>query len=134
MKILQFAFDGSKNNSYLPKNHTPNSVVYIGTHDNQTLKGFVNDLDDEKKEYIRSCFRYKEKTIEELLIKALFKSKSNLAIINACDMLLKDDNYRMNEPSTSNDKNWSFRLLSLKNLLKLKNKYRRLNKKYERSN
>lgn len=134
MKILQFAFDGSKNNSYLPKNHTPNSVVYIGTHDNQTLKGFVSDLDDEEKEYIRSCFRYKEKTIEELLIKALFKSKSNLAIINACDMLLKDDNYRMNEPSTSNDKNWSFRLLSLKDLLKLNSKYRRLNKKYGRSN
>ena len=134
MKVLEFAFDGSKNNSYLPKKHIPNSVIYIGTHDNQTLKGFVDSLDEEKKRYIRSCFRYKERSIEDLLIRALFQSKSNLAIINACDMLLKDDNCRMNEPSTSNNKNWSFRLLSLKDLFKLKNKYKKMNKKYGRSN
>lgn len=134
MKVLQFAFDGSKNNAYLPKKHTSNSVCYIGTHDNQTLKGFVDSLDDEQKEYIKHCFKYKEKTIEDLLIKALFKSKSDLAIINVSDMLLKDDNYRMNSPSTLKDTNWGFRLVDFKDLFKLKNKYKKLNIKYERSN
>lgn len=129
MKIIQFAFNGKKNNPYLPKNHIPNSVSYIGTHDNQTLKGFVNDLTEEKKEYIRTCFRFKEDTIEDLLIKGLFKSKSNLIIINAVDMLKLNDDYRMNEPSTNNDKNWAFRLTNFKELLKLKSKYRILNKK-----
>lgn len=132
MKVLQFAFDGSKNNAYLPKNHKANSVCYIGTHDNQTLKGFVNDLDENRQEYIKSCFRFKEKNVEELLIKALFKSKSNLIIVNACDMLLKDDNYRMNEPSTTNEHNWCFRLTTFKKLFKLKNKYFKLNSKNNR--
>ena len=132
MKVLQFAFDGKKNNPYLPKNHTPNSVSYIGTHDNQTLKGFVEELPAEKENYIRSCFRYKENTIEDLLIKALFKSKSNLVIINACDILKLDDNCRMNEPSTSNDKNWAFRLTTLKDLFKLRKKYLKLNQKSRR--
>ena len=73
---------------------------------------------------IKSCFRFKEETIEELLIKALFKSKSNLVVINASDMLLLNDDYRMNEPSTNNDKNWGFRLTTFKDLFKLKNKYK----------
>ena len=132
MKILQFAFDGKNNNPYLLKNHTPNSVCYIGTHDNQTLKGFANLLNEEKENYIRSTFRFKEETIEDLLIKALFKSKSNLAIINAVDMLKLDDSCRMNEPSTSNDTNWSFKLSSFKELFKLKNKYLKLNSKNSR--
>lgn len=132
MKVLQFAFDGKKSNAYLPKNHKPNSVCYIGTHDNQTLKGFVDSLNGNQKEYIKSCFRFKEKSIEDLLIKALFKSKSNLVIINASDMLLKDDTYRMNEPSTTNDHNWCFRLTGFKELFKLKNKYLKLNIKNNR--
>ena len=132
MKVLQFAFDGKKNNEYLLKNHIPNSVCYIGTHDNQTLKGFIDSLDKEKIHYIKTCFRFKEKTLQDLLIKALFKSKSNLCIVNACDILSLSDDYRMNIPSTSNDKNWGFRLLDFKNLLKLKNKYYKLNKKTNR--
>ena len=129
MKILQFAFDGKKSNPYLPKNHIPNSVSYIGTHDNQTLKGFTNSLSNEKQEYIKSCFRFKEDNIEDLLIKALFKSKSDLVIVNAVDMLKLNDEYRMNEPSTNNDKNWAFRLTDFKDLFKLKNKYKKLNAK-----
>lgn len=129
MKILQFAFDEKKSNSYLPKNHLPNSVCYIGTHDNQTLKSFTEELTEEKRKYIHSCFRFKAESTEDLLIKGLFKSKSNLAIINACDILKLDDTYRMNEPSTSNDKNWAFRLTNFKQLFKEKNKYKRLNKK-----
>jgi 4-alpha-glucanotransferase len=133
MKILQFAFNKKKSNPYLPKNHSKNCVAYLGTHDNQTLKGFTNQLKEEEKVYIRSCFRFKEESIEDLLIKGLFKSKANLIVINAVDMLKLDDTYRMNEPSTSNDKNWAFRLTSLEDLFKLKNKYKRLNRKTKRN-
>ena len=132
MKILQFAFDGKKNNEYLPKKHVPNSVCYIGTHDNQTLKGFTSSLNNKQIQYINSCYRFKENNLDDLLIKSLFKSKSNLCIINAVDMLKLDDNCRMNTPSTSNDKNWSFRLLDFTSLFKLKNKYLKLNKKTNR--
>lgn len=132
MRILQFAFNGKKSNPYLPKNHIPNSVSYIGTHDNQTLKGFVDSLNDKDKTYIRSCFRFKAEEIEDLLIKGLFKSKSNLVIVNATDMLKKDDTYRMNQPSTTNDKNWGVRLTDFKKLFKLKSTYLKLNKKTNR--
>jgi len=132
MKVLQFAFDGKKNNLYLPKNHIPNSVTYIGTHDNQTLRGYVNSLNDESKTYIKSCFRFKDDNLESLLIKGLFKSKSNLIIISVSDILGKDDNYRMNEPATTNDKNWCYRLTDFKELFKTKNKYLKLNTKTNR--
>lgn len=132
MKVLQFAFDGKKNNLYLPKKHIPNSVCYIGTHDNDTLNGYVSSLDEKDKNYIRSCFRFKEDSIENLLIKALFKSKSNLVIINASDILNKSSDYRMNEPSTTNDKNWCFRINNLKDLSKFEKKYYKLNKKSNR--
>lgn len=132
MKVLQFAFDGKKNNSYLLKNHTPNSVCYIGTHDNQTLKGFTSSLDEKQQEYIKSCFKFKDGDIDKSLIKALFKSKSNLSIINACDILHLNDTYRMNTPSSLNEKNWAFRLDSLNLLQKKKTKYYKLNKKYNR--
>lgn len=132
MKILQFAFDLKSNNPYLPKNHTQNSVCYIGTHDNQTLQGYVNNLSNEQANYIKKCFAFKEDNLRDYLIRGLFKSKSNLCIINATDMLYKDDNYRMNTPSTLNEHNWAFRLNNLKDLYKSRKKYYKLNHKYKR--
>lgn len=131
MKVLQFAFDGRKNNEHLPKNHTPNSVCYIGTHDNHTLKGFVDTLSSKQNEYVRSRLRLKKGPLDEIFIKTLFKSKSNLCIINACDMLKLDDNFRMNIPATAKN-NWVFRLLDFDDLFKTKNKYYKLNKKTNR--
>lgn len=131
MKVLQFAFDGRKNNEHLPKNHTPNSVCYIGTHDNHTLKGFVDTLSSKQNEYVRSRLRLKKGPLDEIFIKTLFKSKSNLCIINACDMLKLDDNFRMNIPATAKN-NWVFRLLDFEYLFKTKNKYYKLNKKTNR--
>ena len=81
---------------------------------------------------VESFKQVKEKSIEDLLIKGLFKSKSNLAIINVCDILSKNDDYRMNAPSTTNDRNWCYRLTDFKDLFKQKNKYLKLNTKTNR--
>ncbi len=43
-RVLQFAFDGSSDNPYLPHNYVPNTVVYTGTHDNNTTRGWFEDL------------------------------------------------------------------------------------------
>ena len=51
--------------------------------------------------------------------RVLIPTESNLIVINAVDMLKLDDDYRMNEPSTSNDKNWAFRLTSFKELFNI---------------
>ena len=49
MRVLQFAFDGSRDNPHLPHNYTPNTVVYTGTHDNPTTRGWFEALPDAAK-------------------------------------------------------------------------------------
>lgn len=51
MKVLQFAFDGNPLNPYLPDNYEENSVAYTGTHDNDTLKGWLEKLSSEAKKH-----------------------------------------------------------------------------------
>ena len=52
MKVLQFAFDPHTPSIYLPHNHIENCVVYTGTHDNDTTKGWFKNLNHEEKKYI----------------------------------------------------------------------------------
>jgi len=52
MLVLQFAFDGSPDNPYLPANHRPDAVVYTGTHDNDTTLGWYRKLDDTTRAYV----------------------------------------------------------------------------------
>jgi len=52
MKILQFAFDGGEDNPYLPHNHERMSIVYTGTHDNDTTLGWFDSLDESGKEQV----------------------------------------------------------------------------------
>ena len=54
MKVLQFAFDGSADNPYLPERHGEQSVVYTGTHDNDTTLGWWTSLDEATRERVRS--------------------------------------------------------------------------------
>lgn len=53
MKVFQFAFDGKSDNEHLPENVKYNTVYYTGTHDNDTLKGWYDALDDGTKEYVK---------------------------------------------------------------------------------
>ncbi|MDE6598097.1 MAG: 4-alpha-glucanotransferase [Clostridia bacterium] len=121
MKILQFAFDGEKDNAYLPENFEENSVVYTGTHDNDTTLGFINKMDEEEfktfkkrlrealgKEGVQFPFVTPEETVTALNICAL-ASKARLAVIPVQDMLALDTEARMNIPSIP-DGNWRFRL------------------------
>ena len=52
MAVLQFAFDKDSTNRYLPHNHIINSVVYTGTHDNDTTVGWFSSLDESTKNYV----------------------------------------------------------------------------------
>src|SRR5439155_1555901 len=54
-RVLQFAFDGHSDNPYLPDNYVPNTVVYTGTHDNPTTRGWYEDLSDAER---RNLWRY----------------------------------------------------------------------------
>ncbi len=109
MKVLEFAFDGS-DNAFLPHNHIKNCVVYTGTHDNDTLIGWLNSAPKKEVEYAR---RYLNLSHEESyswgFIRAAFQSVADLCIIPMQDYLLLDTDCRMNTPSTVGN-NWEWRM------------------------
>jgi 4-alpha-glucanotransferase len=116
MKVLQFAFDGDSNNPYLPHNYCKNSVVYTGTHDNQTTKDWFASQDKESKKYIKDYIKEKnDKDISWKLIKTAWSSTADLAIAPMQDFLNLGNESRMNTPATLGD-NWTWRLAS--NLMK----------------
>ncbi|MBK5200259.1 MAG: 4-alpha-glucanotransferase [Spirochaetaceae bacterium] len=119
MKILQFAF-GFKNdrsfdanNAYLPHNCIENSVVYTGTHDNDTTLGWYQKLDEKTKDAIRVYLECSDNEVPWELIRACLMSNSKWAIFPMQDILELDSSSRMNTPSTCGSFNWSWRLPSL---------------------
>ncbi len=108
MKILQFAFGDDGSNPYLPHNHTVDSVVYTGTHDNDTTLGWYNDLDDGQKHRIREYLGYSNEEMPWALMRSALASCSRLAIIPLQDILGQDGEHRMNIPGTV-EGNWRWR-------------------------
>jgi len=108
MKILQFAFDSDAMNPYLPHNHIPNSVVYTGTHDNNTTLGWWQHLEEGTKSRVSSYLNQKEPDLPWLLINTALASVSRIAIIPLQDILSLPEGQRMNIPGTA-ENNWTWR-------------------------
>lgn len=109
MKILQFAFGGQEDNPYLPHNTEANSVVYTGTHDNDTSLGWYLFADEHERENFKKYFAgYSPKSTFEMpfsMVEMALKSVSLLAIIPMQDILELGTEHRMNIPGTS-EGNW----------------------------
>lgn len=129
MKILQFAFNGGKDNPYLPENISENFVVYTGTHDNNTTLGWWNNATDWEKEHLRQYIP-EIKDISWDLVELAMSTKANMCIIQMQDYLGLDGDCRINTPGTINI-NWMWRMLKLpsddlaKRIKELTNKYNR---------
>ncbi len=109
MKVLQFAFDGKEDNDHLPYNHTQNSVVYTGTHDNDTLLGWLSELTEEEQGYIRRFLRVcPEEDLHHPLMAAALASPAAVCILPLQDVLGLGSDARMNTPSTLGG-NWQWR-------------------------
>lgn len=108
MKILQFAFSGGADNPYLPHRHEHNSVVYTGTHDNDTTVGWVEGLNDDERRYIYDYLDNPQTSLHCALIHAALGSVANLAIIPMQDILELGSEHRMNTPGTT-EGNWQWR-------------------------
>ncbi|MGQ1889263.1 4-alpha-glucanotransferase [Thermophagus sp. OGC60D27] len=136
MEVLQFAFgDDMPHSVHIPHNHKPNNVVYTGTHDNNTLKGwYCTEINKStKKRIIRYVgHRIKNKNIHLFFIRMAWASPSRLAIITIQDLLGKKSNSRMNRPATEKN-NWKWRLKSMKKLDNLRKKIKNLLEVYGRS-
>ncbi len=108
MKILQFAFDGGPDNPYLPHNHIEHSVVYTGTHDNQTTLGWFNELPTHTQQYVCEYLHTQPYEMPWPLIESAFASVAQIAIIPMQDVLALDGHHRMNTPGVEKG-NWRWR-------------------------
>ncbi len=113
MKILLFAFDGTKENIYLPYNSEKNSIIYTGTHDNDTAVGWYLSPEvspDSKRQ--AKCFANRQDdhagSFHQDLIYLALSSAPNLAILPMQDILGFGNDCRMNTPGTT-DNNWQWR-------------------------
>ena len=112
MKVLEFAFDSGEENDYLPANYTENSVVYSGTHDNDTIMGWFSTAKESDIEFAKSyCKLTEEEGYNWGIIRTAYESVSKYAIIQMQDILGLGSEARMNTPSTLGG-NWVWRIKS----------------------
>jgi 4-alpha-glucanotransferase len=111
MRVLQFAFDGHSDNPYLPENYVTNSVVYTGTHDNPTTRGWFEDLPDEQRQNLGKYLEergVKSGEAAHALMELAWSSVAALAMTPLQDVLNLGKEARMNIPGRP-EGNWRWR-------------------------
>ncbi len=111
MRVLQFAFDGHSDNPYLPENFVTNTVVYTGTHDNPTTRGWFEDLSHDQQEGIWKYVRGRGARSGEMaraLLEVAWSSVGMLTIAPLQDVLNLGAEARMNVPGHP-EGNWRWR-------------------------
>ena len=110
MKVLEFAFDPDEESDYLPHNCTENSVCYLGTHDNDTVTGWLNSISDREKAFAAD---YMHITPDEGwnwgMIRTGMATTSKLFIVQMQDVLKLPPHCRMNTPGSA-EGNWQWRM------------------------
>ena len=109
MAVLCFAFDPDKESEYLPHNLKRNCVFYTGTHDNDTLRGWLNSAQEREREFALQYCGCEEDSMHSL-IRCAMASPANVFIAQMQDWLSLGSEARMNFPGTCGG-NWRWRLL-----------------------
>ncbi len=108
MLVLQFAWGGDAKNSYLPHNAIPNSVIYPGTHDNDTTAGWYQSASETERNYVRRYLRVAGADVAWDFIRASYGSASRVAIFSLQDLFALGSVARFNTPSKA-EGNWQWR-------------------------
>jgi 4-alpha-glucanotransferase len=108
MKILQFGFGADAGHEFLPHNYVPACVVYTGTHDNDTVRGWWNTAPQRERAFAGSYLAAGEHDIHWAMIRAACNSVAALAVFPLQDVLGLDASHRMNVPGTLGG-NWNWR-------------------------
>jgi 4-alpha-glucanotransferase len=111
MKILQFAFHSEDGRKYQPHTFEKNFIVYTGTHDNDTLKGWFVILEKDVKKKVLKYADAEEETVIKKLIRLAWNSVATMAVIPLQDLLELDGKARMNTPGTAAG-NWQWRYVN----------------------
>lgn len=111
MKILEFAFYNTKGESVdIPHNCIQKSVAYAGTHDNEVINGWYENLSKEQQVYFNNYSNRKDdEVVSKAMLRLLFSTTSNIVVVTMQDILNKAASSRMNIPSTVGG-NWVWRM------------------------
>lgn len=115
MSVLQFAFDGDPKNVHLPHNMSRRTVAYTGTHDNNTLLGYIWEADEAtRRRMLTYCGfmadDWNTPAAQEAVIRTLLRSTAELAILPIQDLLGHGADTRMNTPGEA-EGNWRYRVI-----------------------
>ncbi len=111
MKILQFTFDPNENNNNFED--IENMVIYTGSHDNQTIKGWYLSQDKETRNRIRKSLKklgYDDRIISKRFVRLTLDSIAEMAILPLQDLINLGDEARINTPGTLGSPNWEWKL------------------------
>lgn len=111
MKVLEFGLEGPAEQENLPHNYkNPNLAAYPGTHDNETLAGYLNNMAEDKLQF---AYRYfgtdRKEDLPYAILRALYSSIADVVIVQMQDLLKLGNSARMNCPSTIG-RNWQWRM------------------------
>ena len=109
MKVIQFAFDSREESDYLPHTYTNHCVVYTGTHDNDTVMGWMKTAPKASVKYAKEYLNLtKEEGYNWGMMRAAWSSVADMAIVPMQDILGLGSEARINTPSTLGN-NWKWR-------------------------
>jgi 4-alpha-glucanotransferase len=131
MKVLQFAWWGTPDDQFLPHNYIQNCIVYTGTHDNDTARGWYERVAEQERDFYRRYQNQDGSQVAWDLIRTAWKSVGVFSIAPMQDFLNLDNKARMNYPGYPSG-NWSWRMPA--NVINdtLKNQIREFNFLYDR--
>ncbi len=134
MKVLQFAFgDDKKDNPYLPFNHVPHSIVYTGTHDNNTIRGWYANAGKSTRRHLKeyTAKRLTKDNVHRALHRMTLNSVSVIAVVPLQDFIGLGQEGLMNVPGTA-EGNWRWRATSHQIPIKKAAELKKLNTIYGR--
>jgi 4-alpha-glucanotransferase len=111
MRILQFAFTADSSSAFLPHNYMQNTVAYTGSHDNETTRGWFSNLDEKTQQRVLDYFNSNEEQIVADMIRGIFASVADTAVVPMQDVLDLGNEARMNLPGTVGGW-WTWRITS----------------------
>lgn len=111
MKVLEFAFDSKEPSDYLPHTYIQNTVCYTGTHDNMTVRQWLDTAPAATRLYAAEYMRLtEEEGYAWGVVRTAFSSVSDLCVVQMQDLLDLGADARMNLPGTLSGKNWTWRM------------------------
>ncbi len=111
MRVLQFGFLGEADSPHMPHNYPQNTVSYTGTHDNNTLLGFVWEATQQQRQILFDYCNYSGDInyCYDNILKTMFAAHSDLLILPIQDLLLYGNDTRLNKPGAAQG-NWEYRI------------------------